>query len=70
LLRLTIISRSFIGYSNANYVLSEMRDPIRTIKKAAPIALSVITATYLMVNVAYFVVVDKEEIRTSGQAVT
>jgi len=61
---------SFIGYSNANYVLSEMRDPIRTIKKAAPIALSVITATYLMVNVAYFVVVDKEEIRTSGQAVT
>jgi len=61
---------SFIGYNNANYVLSEMRDPIRTMKKAAPIALSVITGTYLLVNVAYFVVVDKDEILASGQAVT
>jgi len=60
---------SFIGYSNANYVLSEMRDPIRTIKKAAPIALTVITATYLLVNVSYFVVVDKYEILASGQGV-
>ena len=62
--------RSYVGYSNANYVLSEIRDPIRTIKKAAPIALTLITATYLLVNVAYFIVVDKTEILTSGQAVT
>lgn len=66
----SVIKRSYIGYSNANYVLSEMRDPIRTIKKAAPIALSAITATYLLVNVAYFIVVDKKEILASGQAVT
>ena len=62
--------RSFTGYSNANYALSEMRDPIRTIKKAAPIALAVITATYMLVNIAYFIVVDKDEILASGQAVT
>jgi amino acid transporter len=64
------LCRSYIGYSNANYVLSEMRDPIRTMKKAAPIALFSITVTYLLVNVAYFIVVDKTEILTSGQAVT
>jgi amino acid transporter len=47
-----------------------MRDPIRTIKKAAPIAISAIAITYFLVNVAYFIVVDKSEILTSGQAVT
>jgi amino acid transporter len=62
--------RSFTGYINANYVLSEMRDPIRTMKKAAPIAISAITVTYLLVNLAYFIVVDKAEILMSGQAVT
>lgn len=47
-----------------------MKDPIRTMKKAAPIALSAVTAAYLLVNVAYFIVIDKEEVLTSGQAVT
>ncbi|KAH9934982.1 amino acid permease-domain-containing protein [Fomitopsis serialis] len=27
---------AFVGYSNANYALSEVRDPVRTIKLAAP----------------------------------
>ncbi|KAG6887445.1 hypothetical protein C0995_015235 [Termitomyces sp. Mi166 len=30
---------SFTGYSNANYALSEVKDPIRTIKRAAPLAM-------------------------------
>src|SRR6201986_2690796 len=68
--QMTWVYRSFFGYSNVNQVLSEMRDPIRTIKRAVPIAISAITVTYLLVNVAYFVVVDKNEILTSGQAVT
>ncbi|KAJ7122250.1 hypothetical protein C8R44DRAFT_876555 [Mycena epipterygia] len=31
--------RSFIGYSNANYALPEVKDPVRTIKRAAPLAI-------------------------------
>ena len=61
--------RSFIGYSNANYALSEIRDPIRTIKLAAPLAMISITFVYMLVNIAYYAVVDKEEILGSGRII-
>lgn len=61
--------RSFIGYSNANYALSEVRDPVRTIKKAAPLAMLFVTFVYMLVNIAYFVVVSKEDILGSGRVV-
>jgi amino acid transporter len=63
------IDRSFIGYSNANYALSEVRDPVRTLKRAAPLAVGSVTVVYLLVNVAYFVVVPLEEIRSGGRIV-
>lgn len=59
----------FIGYSNANYALSEIRDPVRTIKFAAPAAMIAITIVYLLVNVAYYAVVDKDTILGSGRIV-
>lgn len=62
-------SRSFIGYSNANYVLSEVRDPVRTLKLANPIALVFITITYLLANVAYFGAVSKNDILGSGRII-
>ena len=61
--------RSFDGYNNANCVLSEIRDPVRTIKRAAPIALAFITVTYLLVNIAYFGAVQKNDILGSGRIV-
>ncbi|TDL24533.1 amino acid transporter [Rickenella mellea] len=60
---------SFIGYSNANYALSEVRNPVRTIKRAAPLAIASITVVYMLVNVAYFAVVSKEEILGGGRTV-
>ncbi|PSR78574.1 hypothetical protein PHLCEN_2v7321 [Hermanssonia centrifuga] len=60
---------SFIGYSNANYALSEIRDPVRTIKLAAPLAMICITVIYMLVNIAYYAVVDKDEILGSGRIV-
>lgn len=62
-----IMGRSFVGYSNANYALSEIRDPVRTIKKTAPLAMLAITLIYMLVNVAYYAVVDQEEILGSGR---
>ncbi|THU84242.1 APC amino acid permease [Dendrothele bispora CBS 962.96] len=53
---------SFVGYQTANYALSEIRDPIRTIKRAAPIAMCGVTVVYLLVNLAYYAVVSKEDI--------
>ena len=58
--------RSFSGYSQANYALSEISDPIRTIKRANPVALAFITVTYLLINVAYFGAVSKNDILYSG----
>lgn len=40
---------SFIGYSNANYAMSEMKNPIRTIKRAGPIAMFSVTIVYMLV---------------------
>ncbi|RPD65685.1 amino acid transporter [Lentinus tigrinus ALCF2SS1-7] len=57
----------FIGYSNANYALAEVRDPVRTIKRAAPLAMISVTLVYMLVNVAYYAVVDKEEIVGGGR---
>lgn len=42
---------SYIGYSNANYALSETKNPIRTLKIAAPTALAIVSILYMLVNV-------------------
>ncbi|KAF9446624.1 APC amino acid permease [Macrolepiota fuliginosa MF-IS2] len=60
---------SFIGYSNANYALSEIRDPVRTIKRAAPIAMFGVSTVYMLINVAYFAVVSKDDILNSRRIV-
>ncbi|KAJ6612557.1 APC amino acid permease [Mycena sp. CBHHK59/15] len=60
---------SFIGYANANYALSEVRDPVRTIKRAAPLAMTAVTLVYMCVNVAYFAVVSKNDILGSRRIV-
>ncbi len=59
--------RCFIGYSNANYALAEVRDPVKTLKRAAPLAMLSVTLVYMLVNVAYYAVVDKAEILGSGR---
>ncbi|KAJ7488271.1 APC amino acid permease [Mycena latifolia] len=63
------VTWSFIGYSNANYALSEIRDPVRTIKRAAPLAILSVAAVYMLVNIAYFAVVSKADIIGSRQIV-
>lgn len=56
---------SYIGYSNANYALSETRNPVKTLKIAAPTALIGVGVLYMLVNIAYFAAVPKEEILSS-----
>jgi amino acid transporter len=60
---------SYIGYSNANYALSETKDPVRTLKRAAPAALILVSILYMLVNISYFAAVPKEDIMTSGRIV-
>ncbi|KAF8655592.1 hypothetical protein AX16_003013 [Volvariella volvacea WC 439] len=60
---------SYVGYTNANYVLSEIKDPVRTLKRAAPAAVACAAAIYLLVNVAYFSAVSKTDILHSKRIV-
>ncbi|KAK7464132.1 hypothetical protein VKT23_006295 [Stygiomarasmius scandens] len=60
---------SFVGYQTANYALSEIRDPVRTIKRAAPIAMGGVTVVYLLVNLAYYSVVSKDDILSGKRVV-
>ena len=43
---------SYIGYSNVNYAMSEIKDPVRMLKRAAPTALILVSILYMLVNVS------------------
>jgi len=58
---------SYIGYSNANYALSETKNPARTLKIAGPLALGGVAVLYLLANVAYFAAVPRDELVGSGR---
>ncbi|KAL4744058.1 amino acid/polyamine transporter I [Aspergillus similis] len=60
---------SFIGYSNANYALSETKNPERTLKIAAPIAIGSVGVLYMLCNIAYFAAVPKDQFLASGNIV-
>ena len=44
---------------NANYVPSKTRGPVQTICLADPAVMIAITAVFMLVNIVYYVVVDK-----------
>ncbi|KAL4940966.1 hypothetical protein BDV06DRAFT_230017 [Aspergillus oleicola] len=60
---------SYAGLNNINNVLSEVRDPIRTVKTVCPAALLTSGALYLLANASYFLVVPLDEIKQSGELV-
>ena len=61
--------RSFIGYSSINYVLSEVRDPVRTIRLAASLAMISVATIYFFINISYYAVVSKRDILESQRIV-
>ncbi|KAH8680636.1 amino acid permease-domain-containing protein [Xylariales sp. PMI_506] len=68
----TAIFRVFYAYhgiENANNILGEVRDPARTLKLVAPLALITALVAYVLVNLAYFAVIPVEEIKASGDLV-
>ncbi|PTB37078.1 uncharacterized protein TrAFT101_010811 [Trichoderma asperellum] len=63
------VLNSFAGWSNAMYVLNEVKDPVRTIKIAGPLGLSTCGILYILANVAYFSAATPKEIAASGTTV-
>lgn len=60
---------SYAGWSNAAYVVNEIRNPVRTLKIAGPLGLGACGVFYMLANVSYFAAATPEEIRKSGQTV-
>jgi amino acid transporter len=56
---------SYKGWENANYVLSEIKNPRRTLTIAAPLAVGGVTILYVLANVAYFAAIPKSDLATS-----
>ncbi|KAL1837120.1 hypothetical protein VTJ49DRAFT_4232 [Mycothermus thermophilus] len=56
---------SYKGWENANYVMAELKNPQRTLKIAAPLAVVGVTALYVLANVAYFAAIPKGELARS-----
>lgn len=48
------ITFAYQGYENAFNVMAEVKNPIRTIKRSAPLSLGVVAVLYILCNVAYF----------------
>lgn len=55
--------------SNMYQALSETKNPTRTLKIAAPIAIGSVGILYMLCNVAYFAAVPKDQMLESGQIV-
>lgn len=60
---------SFIGYSNVNYALGEVKDPVKTLRIAGPSAVIALAVLYMLVNIAYYAVVPLDVLSASGTIV-
>ncbi|KAG8626001.1 hypothetical protein KVT40_006402 [Elsinoe batatas] len=56
---------SFKGWESANYVASEISNPRKTLRIAAPLAIGGVTILYILANVAYFSAIPKQQMATS-----
>lgn len=60
---------AYAGWNSVHTVTNEIHDPIRTMKIAGPLALAIITATYIAINITYLAVISNDEIVSSGELI-
>ncbi|KAI0353860.1 amino acid transporter [Trametes cingulata] len=63
------VLNAYAGWSNVNYVLNNVKNPVRTLKIAGPLGLGICAVLYLLANISYFAAATKEEITKSGTTV-
>ncbi|EIW78151.1 amino acid transporter [Coniophora puteana RWD-64-598 SS2] len=60
------ILNSYTGWSNVNYVMNNVKNPVRTLSIAGPLGLGICAVLYMLANIAYFSAATKEEIENGG----
>ncbi|KAF8549796.1 amino acid transporter [Imleria badia] len=63
------VLNAYAGWSGVNYVLNNVRNPVRTLKIAGPLGLGICATLYILANIAYFSAATKAEIESSGVTV-
>ena len=48
------VLNAYAGWANVNYVLNNVKNPVRTLKIAGPLGLGICAVLYLLANVSYF----------------
>ncbi|KAF9484383.1 high affinity methionine permease [Pholiota conissans] len=61
------VNFAYAGFENAFNVINEVRNPVKTMKRYAPISLTIVFVLYFFANIAYFAAIPKESIRTSKE---
>ncbi|KAJ3529957.1 hypothetical protein NMY22_g8779 [Coprinellus aureogranulatus] len=61
------VNFAYAGFENAFNVMNEIKNPVRTMKRYAPISLTIVFILYFFANIAYFAAIPKEDIRTSKE---
>jgi amino acid transporter len=60
---------SYAGLSNANNVLGDVKDPVRTLRSVTMSALATAGFLYTLINIAYFLIVPLDDIKNSGELI-
>jgi L-type amino acid transporter 9 len=48
------VLNAYAGWSNVNYVLNDVKNPVQTLKISGPLGLGICSILYLFANVAFF----------------
>ncbi|CDK28702.1 unnamed protein product [Kuraishia capsulata CBS 1993] len=60
---------SLAGWNSAHVVSSEMKDPVKTMRIAGPLAMGIVVICYMFINIAYLIVIPSEDLMGSGELV-
>ncbi|MCJ1370174.1 hypothetical protein MMC20_001386 [Loxospora ochrophaea] len=60
------VLNTYTGWTNASYVLNEVKRPVRTLKIAGPLGLGVCGVLYMLANVAYYSAATPKELESTG----
>ena len=53
------VINAYNGWSNVNYVLNDVKNPVRTLKISGPLGLGICAVLYFLANIAFFAYVRR-----------